>query len=156
VNHADRQVGHHAVPDVGCERHRSREQVRREVGLDGELRVDLTAREHERATDDVVGLGGGHARDGHHGHRDRRHQTHARTLARLVPLLALGAFHLDLGQVDSAFYNWYDRKVHCAVDIDSSADNSLPSIMSGLDRAADTGEVLELYTHDPQDSGGTV
>lgn len=74
----------------------------------------------------------------------------------MLPLLAVTACHLDLGQVDSAFYNWDDRKVHCAVDIDSSADNSLPSIMSGLDRAADTGEVLELYAHDPEDSGGTV
>ena len=63
------------------------------------------------------------------------------------------ACHLDLGQVDSAFYNWDDRKVHCAVDIDSSADNSLSSIESGLDRARDTGEVLELYAHDP---GSTV
>ena len=59
------------------------------------------------------------------------------------------ACHLDLGQVDSAFYNWDDRKVHCAVDIDSSADNSITSIESGLDRARDTGEVLELYAHEP-------
>jgi peptidoglycan/xylan/chitin deacetylase (PgdA/CDA1 family) len=39
--------------------------------------------------------------------------------------------------------------VHCAVDIDSSADNSMSSIESGLDRARDTGDVLEIYAHDP-------
>jgi peptidoglycan/xylan/chitin deacetylase (PgdA/CDA1 family) len=66
---------------------------------------------------------------------------------------AITACHLDLGQVDSAFYNWDDRKIHCAVDIDSSADNSMSSIESGLDRARDTGEVLEIYAHEP---GSTV
>ena len=59
------------------------------------------------------------------------------------------ACHLDVGQTSSAFYDWDGRKVHCAVDIDSSSDNSLESIETGLDRARDTGEVLELYTHDP-------
>lgn len=64
-------------------------------------------------------------------------------------VLGVTACHLDLGQVDSAYYNWDHRKVHCAVDIDSSADNSLDSIESGLDRAARTGETLELYAHEP-------
>lgn len=39
--------------------------------------------------------------------------------------------------------------MHCAIDIDASAANSVESIDTGLDRARDTGEVLELYTHDP-------
>lgn len=67
----------------------------------------------------------------------------------MVPLLALAACHLELGQVDSAYYNWDGRKVHCAVDIDAEAGNSIESINTGLDRARDTGTVLELYTHDP-------
>jgi peptidoglycan/xylan/chitin deacetylase (PgdA/CDA1 family) len=64
-------------------------------------------------------------------------------------MLVVAACHLDVGQVDAAFYNWDGRKVHCAIDIDSSADNSMSSIESGLDRAAKTGETLELYSHDP-------
>jgi hypothetical protein len=90
-------------------------------------------------------------RDARPDHRDheRGKAKHAHLITRLCPLLLLGACHLDLGQVDSAFYNWDGRKVHCAVDIDSSADNSIASIETGLDRAATTGETLELYTHEP-------
>ena len=74
--------------------------------------------------------------------------------------LALGAFAMlgggcmeDASHIDSAFYNWDNRKIHCPIDIDSEADVSMSSIDSGLDRAQSTGEVFELYTHDP---GNTV
>ena len=43
--------------------------------------------------------------------------------------------------------------MHCAVDIDSSAhNNDHPSLDSGLDRALDRGEVVELYAHHPGDT----
>lgn len=54
-----------------------------------------------------------------------------------------------MGQADSAFYNGDDRKVHCAIDIDTYTRISQGSIETGLDRARDRGEVLELYNHDP-------
>jgi hypothetical protein len=69
---------------------------------------------------------------------------HAATL-----LVLLAACQSDIGDVDGAFYDWNARQVHCAVDIDSSAHNDLASIDSGLDRAAERGEVLELYAHHP-------
>jgi len=59
------------------------------------------------------------------------------------------ACHYDVGSADSAFYNWDGRKVHCAIDIDTSARIGNASIDTGLDRARDRGEVLELYNHNP-------
>ena len=47
------------------------------------------------------------------------------------------------------FYNGDGRTVHCAVDLDTSAGNSLASIDTALDRAAARGEVVELYAHRP-------
>jgi len=64
-------------------------------------------------------------------------------------LLALGACQHDTADTPSAFYNWDDRKVHCAIDIDTYARNDIASVKAGLDRALDRGEVLELYAHDP-------
>jgi peptidoglycan/xylan/chitin deacetylase (PgdA/CDA1 family) len=61
----------------------------------------------------------------------------------------LAACHYDVGSADSAFYNWDQRKVHCAIDIDTSARIGDASIDTGLDRARDRGEVLELYNHEP-------
>ncbi len=55
----------------------------------------------------------------------------------------------DLDGLDSAFYNWDGRTLHCAVEIDSDAGNGLPSILRGLDRARDRGEVMELLVHNP-------
>jgi hypothetical protein len=64
-------------------------------------------------------------------------------------LLALAACHYDTDEADGAFYRWDDRRVHCAIDIDTFARNDLASVEAGLDRARDRGEVLELYMHDP-------
>ncbi|MDB4955319.1 MAG: hypothetical protein JWO36_2888 [Myxococcales bacterium] len=63
-------------------------------------------------------------------------------------ILAAGCHH-DIGETDSAFYAWNGGRVHCAVDIDTSARIDLPSIVTGLDRARDRGEVVELFTHQP-------
>lgn len=64
-------------------------------------------------------------------------------------MLVLACCHHDLGEVDTAFFTWDNRQVHCAVNIDTYARVEQPSIETGLDRARDTGQVLELYTHDP-------
>jgi hypothetical protein len=64
-------------------------------------------------------------------------------------LLALAACHYDADEANGAFYTWDDRRVHCAIDIDTFARNDLASIEAGMDRARDRGQVLELYMHDP-------
>jgi peptidoglycan/xylan/chitin deacetylase (PgdA/CDA1 family) len=64
-------------------------------------------------------------------------------------VLALAACQHDIADTDGAFYAWNDRRVHCAVDIDTSTRNDWASIETGLDRARDRGEVLELYAHHP-------
>jgi len=75
--------------------------------------------------------------------------SHAATLALLV---VAGCQH-DIGDTDGAFYDWSGRAMHCAVDIDSSTlNNTHSSLDSGLDRARDRGEVVELYAHHPGDT----
>jgi peptidoglycan/xylan/chitin deacetylase (PgdA/CDA1 family) len=64
-------------------------------------------------------------------------------------VLALAGCQADLGELDSVFYDGDHRSVHCAVDLDSDAHNSLASIDTALDRAAARGEVVELYAHSP-------
>jgi hypothetical protein len=64
-------------------------------------------------------------------------------------VLALAGCQHDAAQTDRAFYGWDDRKVHCAIVLDTYARNSLASIEAGLDRALERGEVIELYAHDP-------
>lgn len=66
-----------------------------------------------------------------------------------LSLLALAACQYNVDHADRAFYNGDERKVHCAIDIDSYARISAASIETGLDRAQQRGEVLELYTHEP-------
>lgn len=63
--------------------------------------------------------------------------------------MLLAGCHYDVGSADSAFYNWDGRKVHCAIDIDTYTRIGNASIDTGLDRARDRGEVLELYNHRP-------
>ncbi len=61
----------------------------------------------------------------------------------------MAACQHDTADTPSAFYNWDDREVHCAIDIDTYARNDIASVEAGLDRALERGEVLELYAHDP-------
>jgi peptidoglycan/xylan/chitin deacetylase (PgdA/CDA1 family) len=71
-----------------------------------------------------------------------------------VLLLAVAAgCQEDVADIDGVFYDGDGRSVHCAVNLDDDAHNSLASIDSALDRAAERGEVAELYAHSP---GGTV
>ena len=69
-------------------------------------------------------------------------------MLRLAPVLAIGCQH-PIGDLDGAFYDGDGRAVHCAVNLDDSARNGLASIDGALDRAAERGEVVELYAHDP-------
>ena len=103
-------------------------------------------REHERPADEVARIVGVRASREQQQH-DR--PAHARTLSLLAVAVAWAGCHYDVGEADSAFYRWDGRKVHCAIDIDTYARISNDSIFTGLDRARDRGEVLELYTHDP-------
>ena len=68
-------------------------------------------------------------------------------------LLGLAACQQDTAATSGAFYSWDDRKVHCAINIDTSARNDIESVKAGLDRAVARNEVLELYAHAP---GGTI
>jgi hypothetical protein len=104
--------------------------------------------EHERTIDQVIRRTdrrrvGVRARGDEQQHRQRSH-------AWTLPLLVLACCHYDVGSADSAFFTFGDaRQVHCAIDIDTYARISNTSIATGLDRAHDRGEVLELYNHEP-------
>jgi hypothetical protein len=76
---------------------------------------------------------------------------HSYLLVALAPytLFGLAACQVDLASVNGIFYDGDHRAVHCAVNLDSSANTSLDSIDSGLDRAVDRHEVIELYAHHP-------
>jgi hypothetical protein len=66
-----------------------------------------------------------------------------------LALLGLAACQHDTAGASGAFYTWDDRRVHCAIVLDTYARNDLASVEAGLDRARARGEVIELYAHDP-------
>ncbi len=70
-------------------------------------------------------------------------------LALALALASLMACRADLGELDGIFYDGDGRRVHCAVNLDSSAGVSLDDLDRALDRAAARGEVVELYAHRP-------
>ena len=80
--------------------------------------------------------------------QQREYQRYAH-VATLACALALAACQHDIADSDGAFFHFDARRVHCAVDIDSSTRNDNASIDSGLDRALDRGEVVELFAHHP-------
>lgn len=63
--------------------------------------------------------------------------------------VVLCACRTPIDNLDGAFYAWDGRQVHCSVEIDDRAGFSLEQIEAGMDRARDTGEVLELLVHTP-------
>jgi peptidoglycan/xylan/chitin deacetylase (PgdA/CDA1 family) len=65
----------------------------------------------------------------------------------------LAGCHVELDDVGGAFYDGDGRVVHCAINLDTSANNRITSIDAGLDRARDRNEVVELFAHNP---GGSV
>ncbi len=70
----------------------------------------------------------------------------------LAAVGALAGCQRDIGDMDTVFYDGDGRSVHCAVNLDTAAGNSRASIDTGLDRAAERGEVVELYAHSPDKS----
>ncbi|TMQ17497.1 MAG: hypothetical protein E6J91_10015 [Deltaproteobacteria bacterium] len=58
----------------------------------------------------------------------------------------------QLSDLDGAFYDGDSRLVHCGVNLDTSANTSIASVDSALDRARDRREVVELYAHHPDDT----
>ena len=56
---------------------------------------------------------------------------------------------MQLSELDGAFYDGDRRLVHCGVNLDSSANISISSVDSALDRARNRSEVIELYAHNP-------
>ena len=84
--------------------------------------------------------------------RGRKRESHARKLARAIALSAIVTAigcQQEVADLDGAFYDGDHRLVHCGVNLDTSARNSIDSVDSGLDRALDRNEVVELYTHHP-------
>ena len=67
----------------------------------------------------------------------------------IVLAVLAAACRVDGGDLDAIFYDGDGRLVHCAVNLDSSAGNTLASLDHALDRAAARGEVVELYAHRP-------
>jgi peptidoglycan/xylan/chitin deacetylase (PgdA/CDA1 family) len=51
--------------------------------------------------------------------------------------------------MDEVYFQWDDRKVLCAVGLDTVSGNDVDSVNRGLDRAAREGSVLILFTHAP-------
>lgn len=64
-------------------------------------------------------------------------------------LAILAACRADASDLDGIFYDGDGRLVHCAVNLDSSAGGTYGSVDRALDRAAERGEVVELYAHRP-------
>src|SRR5688572_7946614 len=64
-------------------------------------------------------------------------------------MLAAGCAFEPIDETDEVFYDWDDRKVFCATGLDPVSGNELESVMDGLDRAAERGEVLMLFAHAP-------
>jgi hypothetical protein len=109
--------------------------------------VELVALERERPRDEVVGIRERNAS------REQTQQrgggTHRATLTWAIVLVA--GCRLDVDEVDRAYYNGDDRKVHCAINLDGKAGN-MSSIDEALDRARDRVRILELYAHRPGDT----
>jgi hypothetical protein len=70
-------------------------------------------------------------------------------LAAVVMLVVAAACRTPIDELDGAFYAWDERRVHCAVEVDDRAHYELEAIFAAIDRAAATGEVLELLVHTP-------
>lgn len=54
-----------------------------------------------------------------------------------------------IAETDEVFYDWDGRDVLCAIGLDPASGNDLDSVLGGLDRAAERGEVLMLFAHAP-------
>ncbi len=59
-----------------------------------------------------------------------------------------------LDEADSIFFDGDGRAVHCAMNLDKATgtEERLDNVRAGLDRARDTGEIIELFAHKPGDT----
>jgi hypothetical protein len=77
-----------------------------------------------------------------------------RRLATLT-VLAIGSLSLlactqtPLAEIDEIYSDDASRRVLCSASLDSDAEIPLDSILGGLERAHDQGEVIHLYAHKP-------
>lgn len=71
------------------------------------------------------------------------------TLAALIVSVSTGCTPDPIAETDEVFYDWDGRDVLCAVGLDPASGNDLDSVLGGLDRAAERGEVLMLFAHAP-------
>lgn len=69
-------------------------------------------------------------------------------LTALVCIAALSGCLANASDVDDAFTDG-PTALHCGLNLDSEASNSIASVDTGLDRAAERGEVIDLYAHGP-------
>jgi hypothetical protein len=143
MDDADGQLGGRAEPHVRCERRRVADHPGREIEGERELRVELIPVEHDRPRDEIARRR--FNTRGQRGH-DAQRKSHVATL---TCALVLAACQHDMATTGSAFYDWDERKVHCAINLDDYAQNDIASVTSGLERARDRVEVLEIYAHDP-------
>jgi Polysaccharide deacetylase len=95
-----------------------------------------------------------------HDHRadstvERGRQVRYESDVRRTALLCLASIPLaacarpPLAEIDELFHDWDDDRILCAAGLDDVADVDLDSIRSGLERAAENGEVVSLYAHEP-------
>ena len=69
-------------------------------------------------------------------------------LAALVCLAALAGCIENASDDNDAFTDG-PTALHCGLDLDSDATNSIDSVDTGLDRAVERNEVIDLYAHGP-------
>jgi hypothetical protein len=66
-----------------------------------------------------------------------------------LPALVAACSQPPLAEIDELYYDWDRRRVLCGANLDDFAGNDIDSVESGLERAAERGEVLVLYAHEP-------
>jgi hypothetical protein len=155
MDHPERQLRRRAPPQRGRDRGRRAGLRRGQVGLEIERGQGRALRQDQRIVDDRGGTGDPGSRPGpgaraedERAPEQHRGRLHAATLA-LSAAAALAGCQGTVGDVDGAYYAWDGRRVQCGISIDTTSGNADASILSGLDRARDRGEVLELYGHIP-------
>lgn len=76
--------------------------------------------------------------------------SHARKVSRTLVIAAFATgCAADLDTIDATFYNWDNRTMHCTVEADAKAGNTLAELERGMDRAKERGEVFEILVHTP-------
>lgn len=151
MNEAEREIACEAPPDVRRERQRTAEPSPRIDGrFDHQARLDRTLREYDGTRDDVGRIG----RDGARSRADSKHHHAGGSYAHRVTVtcglvLAVVTGCGDFDDLDGAFYDGDHRTVHCGINIDTASGVSRDLLDATLDRAAQRGEVVELYGHRP-------